>query len=307
MSTRTNDESTRPIALIINTNSRRGRDEFEMAQKALRDAGLNIEAHAVEDEKASASLLKREVDANAKMVIVGGGDGTLSHAASHLVHTDVALAVLPMGTGNTFARSLGLPLDLGGAAKTIAAQHIEKIDVGKVNNQIFLNSVALGLTTEIAQALTKDIKKKLGLLAWPFVGFRVLASHRALVLKVSSQEKSFEVRTHQLLIVNGRYVAGPIAAAPDASVQDHAFDVFVLGGAKKGTLLRATWNWLRHKHIYTPENRYFTTQKLRVESPRRAINANIDGEINDQTPLEMEILPSALRVVVPWGFDAENV
>ena len=307
MSTRTNDESLRPIALIINTNSRRGRDEFEAAQKALRDAGLEIEAHAVTDEKESAQLLKREVEAGAKMVIVGGGDGTLSDAASHLIHTDVALAVLPMGTGNTFARSLGLPLDLGEAAKTIAGAHIEKIDVGKVNHQIFLNSVALGLTTEIAQALTKNIKKKLGLLAWPFVGFRVLATHRALVLKVSSEEKSFAVRTHQLLVVNGRYVAGPIAAAPDASVQDHAFDVFVLGGAKKGTLLRATWNWLTHKHIYTPENRYFTTQKLRVESPRRVVEVNVDGDINDRTPLEIEILPGALRVVVPHGFDAENV
>ena len=307
MSTRTNEEAARPIALIINTNSRRGHDEFELAQKALRDAGLDIEAHAVEDEKESARLIALEIEAGAKIVVVGGGDGTLSDAASHLIHTDVALAVLPMGTGNTFARSLGLPLDLVEAAKTIAAQHIEKIDVGKVNDQIFLNSVALGLTTDIAQALTKDIKKKLGLLAWPVVGIRVIAKHRALVLKVSSQEKSFAVRTHQLLIVNGRYVAGPIAAAPDASVQDHAFDVFVLGGAHKGTLLRATWNWLTHRHLFSPENRYFTTKKLRVESQRCHVQANVDGDINDQTPLDLEILPSALRVVVPWGFDGEKV
>ena len=139
------------------------------------------------------------------------------------------------------------------------------------------------------------------------VGIRVIARHRALVLKVSSQEKSFAVRTHQLLIVNGRYVAGPIAAAPDASVQDHAFDVFVLGGAHKGTLLRATWNWLTHRHLFSPENRYFTTKKLRVESQRCHVQANVDGDINDQTPLDLEILPSALRVVVPWGFDGEKV
>ena len=126
-------------------------------------------------------------------------------------------------------------------------------------------------------------------------------------MKVSSEEKSFAVRTHQLLVVNGRYVAGPIAAAPDASVQDHAFDVFVLGGAHKGTLLRATWNWLTHRHLFSVENRYFTTKKLRVESTRRSVEANVDGDINDRTPLELEILPAALRVVVPRGFDAKNV
>lgn len=301
------NNDARPIALIINTNSRRGRDRFDDAQKALREAGLNIEAHAVHSPDETNKLLQREIEEKAPFVIVGGGDGTLSEAASQLIHTQTAMGVLPLGTGNTFARSIGIPLKLENAAKTIASGWIESVDVGRVNDQFFLNSVALGLSAEIAGALNKDVKKKLGLLAWLVVGFRVIATHRPLLLRVVSDEKSYSVRTHQLLIVNGRYVAGPIAAAPDASVQDHTFDVFVLGGAKRGSLYKTAWKWLRGKHMGDPNARFFTTQKLTVHSLRRPLKANVDGEINDRTPLEMEVLPGALRVVVPHDFDAENV
>jgi diacylglycerol kinase family enzyme len=136
---------------------------------------------------------------------------------------------------------------------------------------------------------------------------RVIATHHPIQLKITSEEKSYPVRTHQLLVVNGRYVAGPIAAAPEASVQDSHFDVFVLGGAKKGALARIAWQWLRGQHTLSPEARYFKTQKLCVESSRRAQPANVDGDINEQTPLDMEVLPGALRVVVPRGFQAQQV
>lgn len=301
------DQTARPVTLIINNNSRKGRESFQDAQNALRAAGLNIEAHAVKNTDETNRLLKREIEAKAPFVIVGGGDGTLSEAAGKLVHSETAMAVLPLGTGNTFARSIGIPLGLDEACKTIASGWIEKIDIGRCNDQYFLNSVALGLSTEIAGALTKEVKKKLGLLSWPVVGFRVLATHRPLTLRVVSAEKTYSVRTHQLLVVNGRYVAGPIAAAPQASVQDAAFDVFVLGGADKSSLLKTAWRWMRGRHLADPNARFFTTQKLTVESLRRPIKANVDGEINDITPLKLELLAGALRVVVPHDFDAETV
>ena len=301
------NQESRPIKLLINANSRRGRELFDVAQKALRDAGLEIEPHAIKSCGEMADLLQREIEAKAPLVILGGGDGTLSEAAEQLVRTQTAMGVLPLGTGNTFARSIGIPLGLEDACKTIAAGHIEAVDVGRVNNQYFLNSVALGLSSEIAGALSKEVKKKLGLLAWPVVGFRVLVGHRPLILRVVSAEKTYSVRTHQLLVVNGRYVAGPIAASPDASVQDRTFDVFVLGGAKHGSLYKTAWKWLRGRHREDPKARFFTTQKLHVESLRRPLKANVDGEINDQTPLDIEVLPGALRVVVPHDFDAENV
>ena len=298
----------RPVTLLINTRSRRGKEEFDQAVAAVKNAGISLaEAIAVEDEDKTKALLQREIEAGARLVIVGGGDGTLSHCAGILVHTDVALAVLPLGTGNTLARSLGIPLDLEGAARSIAEGHIEGMDVGRDNGRVFVNSVTLGLSAEIAHGLDKKTKQRLGLLAWPVVGAKVLWQHRPLSLRVTAAEKSFRARTHQLVISNGRYIAGSVAAAPDASVQDSCLRVFVLGGASKREVLRTAWALLRGRHVDDKEARYFATQKVRVESLRRPVKADVDGEINERTPLELEVLPRALRVVVPRGFEAEEV
>lgn len=301
-------ELPRPITCIINTHSRKGRDQYEDAIAALKAAGLPlIHAHAVEDRQETIDLLLREIEHGANLVIVGGGDGTLSDCAEHLAGTQVAMGVVPLGTGNTLARSLGIPLELEAAAQTLADGHIISMDVGRVNGKVFLNSVTLGLSSEIAQALTPEVKKKLGILSWPVIGFKMLAQQRALKLRVQSPDRSYTVRTHQLVVANGRYIAGPIASAPDAAINDHTLKVFVLGNDDKKSLVSTAWQWLRGQHIDSPEAKFFQTKSVRIESLKGRVDADVDGEVNDYTPLEITIEPNALRVVVPKGYDAKNV
>jgi diacylglycerol kinase family enzyme len=107
-------------------------------------------------------------------------------------------------------------------------------------------------------------------------------------------------------VANGRYLAGPFAAAPDASVQNSRLDVFTLGSSRRRSFLLAAWQWVRGHHIYTPEARYFTASSLLVESLRGPCRVDIDGEVNEITPLQLEVLPRALRVVVPKGFIADE-
>jgi YegS/Rv2252/BmrU family lipid kinase len=297
----------RPITLLVNGHSRRGRAEFRQVIQELEAAGIPLgDKRLLRNKRETEQFLRREVEEGAKTVIIGGGDGTLSACADYLVNTPVAMGILPLGTGNTFVRSVGIPLAVAEAARTIAEGHVEGVDVGRVNEQIFINSVTLGLSAEIAAALDTRTKRRLGLLAWPVVGIKMFVQHRPLTVRITSAEKSFAVRTHQLVIANGRYVAGPITASPDASLQNSRLDVFVLGGAKRRSLAYTAWQWLRGEHIHTPETRYFTSLALHVESLRRPYFANIDGEVNDRTPLDLEVLPRALKVVVPRGFDADE-
>ena len=296
-----------PILLLINGNSRRGRDRFGSALAMLREVGLEIkEAILARDKDETEQLLKREIAQGSNMVIVGGGDGTLSTCAGYLAGTPVAMAVLPLGTGNTFARSIGLPLDLEGAIQTIAKGHIEPIDVGKCNGQVFLNSVSLGFSASLAGALTPEVKKKLGLLAWPFTGIKLALRARPLRLRVSSEQDTFVARTHQLLVANGRYVAGNIKASQDASLQDDELTVFALGGASRGEFVRSGIAWALRHDFEGPGTHFFETQEVTVQSLGRAARANIDGDLSQVTPLHIEVWPDALRVVVPRGFVADK-
>ena len=304
----TDQNSPQPVLLLVNGNSRLGRQHFGEAISLLRDNGVEVkEAVLSRDKSETRRLLEREIAARARVVVVGGGDGTLSNCAEFLAGTDVAMGVLPLGTGNTFVRSLGLPVDLKSAIEVAINGRIEAIDVGRCNGQVFLNSVSIGLSAEIAGALTGDIKKKLGLLAWPLIGGRVAVGHRAVRLRLTSDKGVETFRTHQLMVANGRYVAGPIRASEDASLQDHELTVFALGGASKLELVSAAWKWMRDSHIESAEVPFFETKSLRVESLGRRLKANVDGDLSEVTPLELSVWSRALKVVVPLDFVADAV
>ncbi len=304
----TDDHLPHPVLLLVNGNSRTGQEVFGTAITALREAGIEVrEAVLAKDRAETERHLRAEIESGARLVIVGGGDGTLSSCAAILAGSQVAMGAIPLGTGNTFARSIGIPVELQGAVQNIADGRIEAVDVGRCNGQVFLNSVSLGLSAEIAGALTREAKKKLGLLAWPVIGGKIVARHRSLKLRILSRERSFSVRTHQLVVANGRYVAGPLKASEEASLQSHELTVFALGGGSKFELFKAVWHWLRGTQREAADVPFFETKSLRVQSLGRRVKANIDGEIDQKTPLEIEIWSRALRVVVPQDFVADEV
>lgn len=290
--------------LVVNAGARSGRREFEAARRALGTASER--AILTEQAAEAVALTRREVERGAALVVVGGGDGTLSACATALAGSETALGVLPLGSGNTFARCLGLPLDLAGAAAVIREGRVEAVDLGRVNGRVFLNSVALGLSARIAGALTPEAKRRFGLLAWPLAGARVGWRQRAVRLRLLSPSFSRELYTRQLVAGNGRYVAGSLGAAPGASIHNGQLEVFTLGGPDLASFLRDGLLWLGGRHVYSPASLRLQTPALRVESPDGPLAANVDGEILTWTPLEVEVLPRALRVIVPSGYDSER-
>jgi len=296
------------VLLLVNGNSRTGRDSFGEVISLLREAKIEVKESVLSrSQDETKQLLEREVKEESPLVIIGGGDGTLSSCAGLLAGTSTAMGVLPLGTGNTFVRSLGLPIDLKSAIEAIKNGRVEAVDVGKCNGEVFLNSVSIGLSAEIVGALTGEIKKKLGLLAWPIIGGRVALGHRAVRLRMTSDKGTETFRTHQLMVSNGRYVAGPIRASNEASLEDHQLTVFALGGVSKWELARAAWKWMRDSHVEAGEVPFFETKSLRVESLGRRLKASVDGDLSETTPLDISIWPRALRVVVPHDFVADAV
>ena len=298
--------ASRPVTLLVNGRAREGEAQFARAGAALRAAGLAVAPRLVLSASHAEDLLRREVDAGAPLVVVGGGDGTLSGAAGVLAGTETALGVLPLGSGNTFARSVGVPRDLAGAARVIAAGSARAVDVGLVNGRVFLNSVALGVSADLARELSPEIKERLGLLAWPIVGARELWRHRALDLTLEHGGERRRLRTHQLSLVNGRYLAGPLLATPDASVRDRTLDVLAFGGAGLPSLLLNAVGWALAARRGWPGVRLFGARRVRVELPQGEAWLSADGEVLRVNALDISLWPGALRVMTPGGFDPER-
>ncbi|HWV13704.1 MAG TPA: diacylglycerol kinase family protein, partial [Sphingobium sp.] len=137
----------REAALIVNVHSRRGEALFEEAKQKLESAGVKLMmAEAVTDPDKLQDSVRQAVQAGAPMVIVGGGDGSLSGTVDELVGKGCVFGVLPLGTANSFARTLGIPLDIDGAIKVIASGRRRRIDLGMIDRDYFVNAASLGLS-----------------------------------------------------------------------------------------------------------------------------------------------------------------
>ncbi|HET9352645.1 MAG TPA: diacylglycerol kinase family protein, partial [Sphingomicrobium sp.] len=159
--------------LVINAQSRRGAEAFDEVQGKLAASGIELmDAHAVQDPEVMEPIVKAAI-AKAPMVIVGGGDGTLSSVVDHFVGTDTVFAVLPLGTANSFARTLGVPLDLDGAIKVIAFGRRKRIDLGIIDGDYFANVAALGMSPLIADTVPDILKRYFGVIGYVVWAIRV--------------------------------------------------------------------------------------------------------------------------------------
>ena len=153
-----NDALPKRATLVVNAMSRRGAAVFDEARDKLQAAGVKlIDAHAVQNPEIMEPVVKAAI-AKSPMVIIGGGDGTLSSTVDYFMGSDTVFAVLPLGTANSFARTLGLPLDLDGAIDVIAKGRRKRIDLGMIDGDYFANPAALGLSPLIADTVPQGLK-----------------------------------------------------------------------------------------------------------------------------------------------------
>jgi YegS/Rv2252/BmrU family lipid kinase len=234
------------------------------------------------------------------LVVVGGGDGTISAAASALIGTDTVLGILPLGTLNHFARDLGIPPEIDKAAELIARRPVRRVDVAEMNGRIFINNSAVGLYP--LMVLDRDLQRnKLGRskrLAMIVASLRTLArfNHQRLTLTVNDQQA--QVDTPLLFVGNNEYRIDLGAPGQRESIDEGELSVFVMRKkTRRGFVaasVRALFGRARNDDMVKLDN----VQRLRVESRRGALAVSLDGEVVRETPpLDYKIRRKALRVI----------
>jgi YegS/Rv2252/BmrU family lipid kinase len=295
-------EPIRPVpkeaVLIVNAHSRKGQDLFREASAKLEMAGVKlIAAHAVKDPSTLNDTVRRAVREGAPMIIVGGGDGSLSGTVDDVVDKDCVFAVLPLGTANSFARTLGIPLDLDGAIDVIASGRRRRIDLGMIDQDYFVNAAALGLSPMIGDSVPHNLKRYLGRVGylvwaiWCFVRFRPF---RLIVDDGSGPRRSW---TTEVRIFNGRFHGG-VELTETTDVDSGDIVIQAVTGRSRA---RLAWDW--YAKFFKLSSRDATTTEFRGKKllldtrPRHRIS--IDGEILARTPVTVQVAQRAIEVVVP--------
>ena len=231
----------RRTALVVNVRSRRGRRHYPTVCRQLHHAGLDLlDLRPVADPRHLPQALARAVDSGADLIVVGGGDGTLSEATHQLAHRDLCLGVLPLGTTNNFARSLGLPLHLPAALQILAKGKVADVDLGHVAGRHFANLTSLGLSVQVAKHVPHQLKRILRRAAYPLTALALLPRHRPFTARLRINDGTgkdgddgtgrgvHELVTHQLNIANGSHHAGR-AIARDTGLDDRQLVIYRLG------------------------------------------------------------------------------
>ena len=157
--------------IFANRRARRGGESLRAAIELLDDAGIET---IERDVSRSLSDAIRAEAKDVDMVILGGGDGTLNSAAAALYETKLPFGVLPLGTANDFARTIGVPRDLARAAQIIIDGHRRPVDLGEVNGHYFFNVASIGFSAALARELTAEAKKRWGTLGYAFAALNLL-------------------------------------------------------------------------------------------------------------------------------------
>ncbi|HEX8840145.1 MAG TPA: diacylglycerol kinase family protein [Sphingomicrobium sp.] len=269
--------------------------------KALRAAGLDANVELIEggDCAVRARAISERGD---ELLVVGGGDGSISAAASALVGTETLLGVLPLGTLNHFARDLGIPTDLGEAASLIASRKDRRVDIAEMNDRLFINNSAIGLYP--LMVLDRDLqRKKLGRskrLAMIVASVRTLArfGHQRLTLTVNDEQARID--TPLLFVGNNDYRLDIGAAGQRDSLEDGRLSVYVMRKKTRRGFVAASIRALLNRERQDDMVRLENVERLRVDARRSVLAVSLDGEVvGAETPLTYKIRKKALRVIAP--------
>ena len=283
--------------LIVNARSRQGAEAFEEARRLLGEAGIELlDAQAVKNPGEMGVQVKAAVD-GAPMVIVGGGDGTLSSAIDFFKDHDTVFALLPLGTANSFARALGIPLDLPGAVDVIAKGVPRRIDLGCINGDYFGNSAAIGLSPMIARSVPHKLKKYLGRVGYGLWAAKVGVGFRPFRLTIDYGQAHARVWATEVRIANGGYFGG-VELVEDAEVDSGEIIVQVVTGKSKPNLLSS---WL--SNMLKLRNRDQWQAEIRAKHIRLTtdpvMDVTIDGELATRTPIMVSVAPDAVVIAAP--------
>ena len=287
----------RSAVLLVNAKSRTGQDAFRQARKLLREAGITLTASkAVKNPAKLPGEVKKAVAAGAEMVIVGGGDGSLSCAVDHLVGSQTVFAILPLGTANSFARTIGVPLDIAGAVDVIANGKVAAIDLGMIDKDYFCNCAAVGISPLIAETVPHGLKKwagRPGYLAWAAVQ---MARFQPFKLTVTGNGIDETVEALELRIANGAFHGGAELVKTEADSGEIVIQA-VIGTARTKLL----WSW--GLSLLGPDHVRGTVQEWRGREFRITTDPplpiSIDGEVLAETPIKASLARKAIRMAVP--------
>lgn len=291
-----------PTLVLWNRSAGRAEEALPIARQLRLEAGVQFhETTSRDDARENAS---RAWDDGFGHVVVAGGDGTVNSVVNGLMQSPQRprLSVLPIGTANDFACSLGIPWELEAAAETVSAGRTAAIDVVKISGedvtQWFVNVAAGGNSDEVTRRLTPEMKSRWGPLCYFRGALGVLPELKTFRARVQFDDEEAEsCELWNLIIANGRTNAGRIEVAPRASLTDGMLDVILIEEGNWIDLSTLVVQYVIGDYITAEGVQYRHARRVRLHA-EPPLRFSVDGEVLETHPVHFEVVPGAIEMTI---------
>lgn len=277
--------------------------ELPFILETLEKAGYETSAHATTGEGDATEEARRAVERKHELVVVAGGDGTINEVINGIAEQEYRpkLGIIPAGTTNDFARALHIPRDIKKAVEIIAADQSMHLDIGKVNEQYFINIAGGGRLTELTYDVPIKLKTVLGQLAYYIKGIEMLPSLKPSRARIEYDGEIIEEDIMLFLVSNSNSVGGFEKLAPDAKLNDGYFDLLILKKVNLAEFIHIASLALRGAHLNSDDVFYARAKNIKV-TPSEKMQINIDGEYGGLLPGEFSNLKQHVEIIAPTVF-----
>jgi diacylglycerol kinase (ATP) len=288
--------------IILNPSSGNIRDLDDVVARMARIP--NAEIRLTDKPGSAARFARTAVRKGLDVIIAAGGDGTLNEVINGIGENPGAARVglIPLGTGNDFARSIGIPADLDTAIDLIRAEQTRAVDLVRVTSdevRYFVNVSAGGFSGLVDEKLTPEMKKTWGPLAYLRSAAAALPELRGYRTTLAfDDDESLMEELYNVVVANGRYVAGGSLIAPDAVIDDGLLDIVLIPKRPASELALVVAQMALGAHLSSKTIVYRRAAKLTVNS-KPGMWFNVDGELVGNEPARFEIVPRALSFIAP--------
>lgn len=302
------------VLVIVNPRSRGGATarRWPGVEAKLRQALGALEVEVTRGPRDAERIAREGVRAGVGLVVVAGGDGTISETAAGVLGADLGryaeIAPLPLGTGGDFVRGLGLPTDVDAAIARIAAGKARRIDAGRISfhdqrgqpaTTHFVNIASAGVSGLVTELVNRAPKALGGRLSFLIGTLRAIARWRAAPVRIRVDgETVHEGPLDLAAVANGSYFGGGMRVAPEARADDGRFDVISIRGSSRTRLLRHLPLLYEGRHVTLPDVASHRGVRVEIEplGSDAEVCIEVDGEPLGRLPARFELLPGALAL-----------
>lgn len=294
-----------PIVVLWNPSAGGADAASELRQRLQGRAECLVRETGSREQLVGAA--RQAADAHAAMVVAAGGDGTVNGAVNGLAMSrqEVPLAILPLGTGNDFCRTLDIPLDPLEAFELLWSGQVRRVDRVRVESGgsmvLYVNMGSGGFSAEVVQEAEADDKRRWGPLAYLRSAAGKLTDLTRYEVQVRLDDEHLPaLGVYSVVLANGRTTSGGVTLAPEADPADGLLEVMLVTGSGLGSLAKLAGHWLAGRHLESDQLIYRRASRVQVNS-RPPMTFSLDGEPALQTPVVFTVEKKSLRVVVASG------